>query len=201
MLAYVPLAVGLLCATVLLVGFTATALGDDYRFWPPGTDERKRRVYLLCSNGFVLCTLPTVVLDAGSVTIPLWSQAVGGVVAVFAAGLLMRSAADLVEKESEGRVGELRTDGLYRYTRNPQNLGGILLWWALAIASSSLLVAILACAITAWMVAQSLIEEPWLRERYDGYAEYAESVPRFVGIRSVRRAADAIRSTRADADS
>ncbi|ELZ50024.1 hypothetical protein C464_03557 [Halorubrum coriense DSM 10284] len=201
MLAYAPFAAGLLCATVLLVGFAATAFGDDYRFWPPGPDERKRRVYLLCSNGFLLCTLLTVVLDAGSVTIPLWSRAVGGVVAVPAVGLLTRSAADLGEAESAGRAGELRTDGLYRYTRNPQNLGAIFLWWAVAVASASLLVGVLAGAITTWMVVQSLIEEPWLREQYDGYAEYAGSVPRFVGIRSVRRAVETIRSDRPDADS
>lgn len=201
MLAYVPFTVGLLCATVLLVGFAATAFRDDYRFWPPGADEAKRRVYLFCTRGFALCTLTTIVLDAGSATVPLWARAVGGVVAVFAVGLLAKSGFDLGEAETEGRVGELRTDGLYRYTRNPQNLGYILLFWSSAVVSASLLVGLLASALTIWMVVQSLIEEPWLREQYDGYAEYARSVPRFVGIRTVRRAADATRSARAGKDS
>ena len=201
MLVYVPFAAGLLCATALLVGFGATVVWDNYRFWPPGTDEGKRRVYLLCSNGFLLCAFSTTVLDAGSVTIPLWSRVVGGVVVVLAVGLLMRSASDLGEEETEGRVGELRTDGLYRYTRNPQNLGGILFFCSLAVVSASLLTAILASFLTIWMVVQSLIEEPWLREQYDGYAEYARTVPRFIGIRSVRRAVDTIRSARADTDS
>ena len=194
MLAYVPFAAGLLCAAVLLVGFAATAFRDTYRFWPPGADEGKRRVYLFCSNGFVLCTLATIALDAGSASIPLWSRVISGAVAVLATGLLVKSGLDLGEEESEGRVGELQTDGLYRYTRNPQNVGGILLWWILAVVSASRLVAVLAGAITVWMVVQSRIEEPWLREQYDGYAEYAETVPRFVGIRSVRRAVDAVRS-------
>jgi protein-S-isoprenylcysteine O-methyltransferase Ste14 len=201
MLAYVPFAGGVLCATVLLVGFAATAFTDSYRFWPPGTDEGKRSVYLFCSNGFLLCTLSTTVLDAGSVTIPLWSRVVGGVVVVFAVGLLMRSAFELGEEETEGRVGELRTDGLYRYTRNPQNLGGILFFWSLAVVSASLLVAILASAVTIWMVVQSRIEEPWLQEKYDGYAEYARTVPRFIGIRSLRRVVETIRSARTDTDS
>lgn len=201
MLAYVPFAAGLLCATALLVGFAATAISDTYRFWPPGADEGKRRVYLFCSRGFLLCTLLTVVLDAGSVTIPLWSRIVGGVVVVFAFGLLSKSGFDLGEAETDGRVGKLQTDGVYRYTRNPQNLGYIFLYWSLAVTSTSLLVAALAGAVTVWTVVQSLIEEPWLRAQYDGYPEYAETVPRFVGIRSARRAAEAIRSGRTDADS
>jgi len=201
MLVYVPFATGLFCATALIVGFAATVLRDNYRFWPPGTDERKRRVYLFCSNGFVLCALSTTVLDAGSWMIPLWSRVGGGVVAIFALGLLIKSGFDLGEEESEGRVGELRTDGLYRYTRNPQNLGGILFFWSLAVVSASFLVTILASVLTIWMVVQSFIEEPWLREQYDGYAEYARTVPRFIGIRSVRRAVDTIRSARADTGS
>ena len=201
LLAHVPFVAGLLCATALLVGFAATAVRDNYRFWPPGADEGKRRVYLFCSNGFLLCTLSTTVLDAGSVVIPLWSRVVGVAVAIFAAALLIKSGFDLGEEESEGRVGELRTDGLYRYTRNPQNLGGILFFWSLAVVSASFLVTILASVLTVWMVVQSLIEEPWLREQYDGYAEYARTVPRFVGIRSFRRAAGTIRSARTDTDS
>ncbi|ELZ32721.1 hypothetical protein DJ71_03030 [Halorubrum sp. E3] len=201
MLAYVSLATGLLCATALLVGFAATAFRDDYRFWPPGADEGKRRVYLSCSRGFALCTLAVVALDAGSATIPLWSRAVGGVVVIFAVGLLAKSGFDLGEEETAGRVGELRTDGLYRYTRNPQNLGYILLFWSSAVASASLLVGILAGVLTIWMAAQSLIEEPWLRAQYDGYAEYARTVPRFIGIRTFHRVVDAIRSTRGDTDS
>ena len=201
MLAYVPLAGGVLCATVLLFGFAATAFIDNYRFWPPGTDERKRRVYLFCSRGFLLCAFLTTVLDAGSLTIPLWSRVVGGVVIVLAVGLLMKAGFDLGEEETEGRVGKLRTDGAYRYTRNPQNLGGILFFWSLAVVSASLLVGILAIAVTIWMVVQSRIEEPWLREQYDGYVEYTRTVPRFVGIRSVRQVVETIRSARTDTDS
>lgn len=201
MLAHVPFAAGLLCATVLLVGFAATAFRDSYRFWPPGADEGKRRVYLLCTRGFALCTLATIVLDAGSVTIPPWSRAVGGVAVVFAVGLLSKSGFDLGEAETAGRVGELQTDGLYRYTRNPQNLGYVLLFWSSAVVSASLLVGVLASALTVWMIVQSLIEEPWLRAQYDGYAEYARSVPRFIGIRTLRRAAGATRSALADTDS
>jgi len=126
---------------------------------------------------------------------------VGGVVVVFAVGLLMRSAFELGEEESEGRVGELRTDGVYRYTRNPQNLGAILFFWSLAVVSASLLVAVLASAVTIWMIVQSRIEELWLREQYDGYAEYARTVPRFIGIRSVRRVVETIRSDRTGTDS
>lgn len=201
MIEYVPFILGLLCGVVVLSGFAATVVWSDYRFWPAGSDERKRRVYLLCSRGSFLCILATAVLDAGSVALPLWTRIAGGVVAALAVGLLTKAAADLGEAETEGRVGELRTDGLFRYTRNPQNLAYLLLFWALTVASASMLVGALAGVFTVWLVSQSLIEEPWLCEQYEGYEEYAERVPRFVGVRSVRRGVRALRSSEEDASS
>ena len=201
MLESIPFAAGLLCVTALLAGFAATALRDDYRFWPAGSDERKRRLYLFCTRAFLLSTLLTVVFDAGSAPLPLWSRGVSGVTVVLALVLLSKSAFDLGEKETEGRVGELRTDGLYRYTRNPQNLGYIVLFWAIAGSSASLLATILAGYITLCLVIQSFIEEPWLRTQYDGYADYASTVPRFIGIRSVRRVVTTIQSDEKAADS
>ena len=200
MLEYVPFGLGLLCAGVVLYKFSATVIRTNYRFWPPESDERKRRVYVVCSRGSLLSLLATAVLDAGSVALPLWGRVAGGLLVVLAAILLSKSAADLGQEETEGRVGELRTDGLYRYTRNPQNLGYLLLFWAVSVASASLLVAVLSGVMTVWIVVQTLIEEPWLRSQYEGYAEYARTVPRFVGIRSVRRGLQAVRSSGTDAD-
>lgn len=201
MLEYVSFGGGLLCTAVVLSGFCATVIRPPYRFWPPGSDERKRRVYLVCSRGSLLSILATAVLDAGSVTLPLWGRVAGGALVVLAIGLLSKAAADLGREETEGRVGELRTDGLYRYTRNPQNLGYVLLFWAISVASASLLVVLLSGVMTVWLMAQSFIEEPWLRSQYEGYAEYARDVPRFVGVRSIRRGVQAIRSTGIDGDS
>jgi protein-S-isoprenylcysteine O-methyltransferase Ste14 len=201
MLEYVPFVLGLLCGVVVLSGFAATALRADYRFWPAGSDERKRRLYLVCSRGLFVCFFATAILDAGSVALPLWVRAVGGGVALLALGLLTKSATDLGEAETEGRVGELRTDGLYRYTRNPQNVAYLLLFWAITVASASMLVGALAGVFTVWLVVQSLVEEPWLREQYDGYEAYADAVPRFVGVRSLRRGVRDFRSSNEDAES
>jgi len=198
---YVPFVLGLLCGVVVLSGFVATVVRGDYRFWPPGSDERKRRLYLVCSRGLLLCFLATAILGTESVELPLWGRIAGGIAMLPALGLLVKSAADLGEEEMEGRAGELRTEGLYRYTRNPQNVAYLLLFWAIAVALASILAGALAGLFTVWLVSQSLIEEPWLREQYEGYDEYAEEVPRFVGIRSFRRAVSVVRSSGGDADS
>lgn len=201
MLEYIPFAIGLLCCIVVLFGFGATRFRTDYRFWPPGSDERKRRLYLACSRGSLLCIFATAVLDAGSLALPLWGRVAGGVVAIFAFAFLSKAATDLGQEETEGRVGELRTDGLYQYTRNPQNLGYVVLFWAVAVVSASSLVAILVGVFTVWLVTQTYIEEPWLRDQYEGYPEYARAVPRFIGIRSFRRGVRAVRSSDVDANS
>jgi protein-S-isoprenylcysteine O-methyltransferase Ste14 len=198
---YVPLGLGLLCVAVVLSGFVATVVRPNYRFWPAGADDRKRRVYLLCSRGSLLALLVAAVLDTGSLAVPPWGRLVGGVATVVALAVLGRAASDLGQAETEGRVGELRTDGLYRYSRNPQNVGYLLGFWAVTVAGASVVAAALAAALTVWLVSQSFVEEPWLREQYEGYDAYAESVPRFVGLRSVRRAVRDLRSPRDDGES
>lgn len=200
MLEYVPLVVGLACTAVVLSGFVATVVRPSYRFWPPGSDERKRRLYLACSRGSVVCLLAAAVLDAGSLSVPSWGRLAGGVAALVALAVLGRAASDLGQAETEGRVGELRTDGLYRYSRNPQNVGYLLGFWAVAVAAASVFAAVLAAALTVWLVSQSFVEEPWLREQYEGYEAYSQSVPRFVGLRSIRRVVRDLRGSDEDAE-
>jgi protein-S-isoprenylcysteine O-methyltransferase Ste14 len=76
----------------------------------------------------------------------------------------------------------LKTDGLYRYSRNPQFVGyGLLLlgyfltWW-----NSLAWIGLLAYATLAYAV--TLIEEEHLVRVYgDSYREYCQRVPRYLG--------------------
>jgi protein-S-isoprenylcysteine O-methyltransferase Ste14 len=104
-------------------------------------------------------------------------------------GALGRSAVDLGEEATEGRKDELRTDGLYRYTRNPQNVGYVLLFATYAVLANSPLVGVLTVEFAVVTVLQVLAEEAWLRNTYgDAYDAYCERVPRFVGVRTFTRA-------------
>ncbi|ESP88047.1 hypothetical protein K933_10864 [Candidatus Halobonum tyrrellensis G22] len=90
--------------------------------------------------------------------------------------------------ESSGREGELRTDGIYEYTRNPQSVGFItfIVGTILAVNSSKLAVHGFLTALV--YILFPFAEEPWLREHYgDEYEEYCEQTPRFVTGESMKR--------------
>lgn len=102
-----------------------------------------------------------------------------------------RGGVDLGKEETEGKVGTLRTDGAYRYSRNPQTVG---YWFVMASAgliANSTLVALLSVFVIVWLYLMVRVEEPWLRDQYgDAYAEYCRETPRFVGFRTVSRVLD-----------
>ncbi|PSQ16299.1 hypothetical protein BRD00_11465 [Halobacteriales archaeon QS_8_69_26] len=182
--AFVTFGIGVLAATVVLGGLLATLAVEDFRFWPPGDDDAKLRVYLVCSRGAFLSVLATGILDWNAGPLPWPGQVAGAVLFVASLAVLSKAAADLGEEETKGRAGELRTGGLYRYSRNPQNTGYLLFVWGFALLTNSPLVAGLAGAMTLWLVVQVPVEEPWLHEQYgEAYADYRRRTPRFVGYR------------------
>ena len=192
MLELVAFAVATGCLLGLSALMVVSLLAPERRLWPAGDDDRKRRVYLALSRPLLPAVFAIGVLDwdAGPLAAP-WHLVVGAVGIVVAFAVLSRSAADLGEDATEGREDELRTDGLYRYTRNPQNVGYALLFATYAVLANSPLVGVLTVEFAAVTVLQVLAEEAWLRDTYgDAYDAYCERVPRFVGVQTFTRALD-----------
>jgi protein-S-isoprenylcysteine O-methyltransferase Ste14 len=187
---YLSFAVGALSASVLVSGMVATITSDSYQFWPPGDDALKFQLYRSCSLTFVLSLIVTGYLDWNAGPLPWPTSAVGGGI-LFVVGLAIarEGGVDLGIAETRGQVGELQTDGIYRYSRNPQTIGYAIVFASGALLSNSILVAILAVFGGAWLFLAILAEEPWLREQYgEAYDNYFHEVPRFVGLRSITRA-------------
>ncbi|MFC7130621.1 methyltransferase family protein [Haloferax chudinovii] len=90
--------------------------------------------------------------------------------------------------ESSGREGELRTDGIYGYTRNPQSVGFIPFVVGTIIATNSRKLAIHGIlTIIIIYVLFPFAEEPWLREQYgETYDEFCEQTPRFFSLESLK---------------
>ena len=76
------------------------------------------------------------------------------------------------------------TRGIYRWTRNPQYSTVIPVYAALAVASDSGPVYLLAMAMITVYVLMALAEEPWLAAAYGAaYHRYCGHVPRFFNWR------------------
>ncbi|MFC6952040.1 methyltransferase family protein [Halorubellus litoreus] len=196
MVELVAFAVAGACVVALFAMMVVTFV-SDVRLWPSGDDDRKFKVYVTFSRTFLLGFLATTALDWGGTWLPVSGLALygpGAVLLVAGVALLLKSGKDLGGDATKGQVDELRTDGLYRYSRNPQNLAYLVFFASLAVLSNSTLVAALTAGAAAFMGLQAVVEEPWLRETYgEAYLAYRERVPRFVGLRSVTRAVATLR--------
>ncbi|MFC4438970.1 MULTISPECIES: methyltransferase family protein [Natrialbaceae] len=186
-LSTVAFAVGVGALLANFVGVVASAVGAA-NYWPPG--ERDWRFYTqwTLSQVFTVSLLVVALVDWNSLGLPRPSSLFVGL-ALFVPGFVvaLASGLDLGTEETAGLTGELRTGGWYRYSRNPQYVGYVVASVGFALLANSALVAALCAIYAVWWLTLPLAEEPWLREQYgEAYERYAERVPRFVGLRTVK---------------
>jgi protein-S-isoprenylcysteine O-methyltransferase Ste14 len=184
-----PLALALAAVAVAVAGSLLTLAGatasvhTSLRVWPPG--DRDWRYWFLWA-----CWLPATaglvlvgVLDAGTLGLPHSLRLVGAV-AVVVGGLVAAAAVRaLGATRTSGLAGPLRTDGVYRHSRHPQYVGGVVATVGWVLLTGSALAAVAGAAYAAAHLALPVAEEAWLRDRFgDDYRTYAARVPRFVGL-------------------
>lgn len=177
---------GLVVGLANSVGVLASAVGwSDY--YPPGgknwtyyalwglSHALNATIGVLAYVQFQQLALPLPVVAFG-----LFLFVVGVVIAI-AAGL------DLGVERTTGLDGGLRTDGWYRYSRNPQYVGYVLATVAVPLWAGAPLTIPLLGIYLVWWITFPFAEERWLRERHgESYEAYADRVPRFVGRHTVR---------------
>lgn len=82
--------------------------------------------------------------------------------------------------QTGGAKGNLRTEGMYRYSRNPQYMAdiGIVIGWMILSAAPWAIV--LGLAGIAVLIAAPFSEEPWLKDQYGStFENYSSKVRRF----------------------
>lgn len=124
------------------------------------------------------------ILDWNRWIVPGPVRLVAGLV-VAPAGFVLgfRAMRRLTISASFGLQGQLVTDGLYRFSRNPQYVAFTAGYLGFALLCNSLPTLVTAVLLGVELCLCPLSEEPWLRERYgQPYVEYASRVPRFLGI-------------------
>jgi protein-S-isoprenylcysteine O-methyltransferase Ste14 len=156
------------------------------RFWPP--PERpawRRRVTRITGPLGPLSVVGILVLgalDRGSFGWSHWSRlAVGGVLFVLGGGFALWGLFGLGVEASQGVRGSLRTDGPYRYSRNPQYVGTVAGLLGYALVCNSTLTLGAWAAWSTWYLMAPFAEEPWLREQLgEAYEEYTTRVRRYL---------------------
>lgn len=181
------LTVALVCEAVLLAMLLWSILVPARRLWPP------QRVSWFSQT---MVWPPTLAVFAAAILVglaewnmldwPLWLRW-GACLPLILAGnaVVWPAALGIGLDATSGAEAELKTDGFYLWSRNPQYVAdmGILIGWAILSATPA-----------AWIIATGGViafalapfaEEPWLEEVYGApYRTYRKRTPRFFGFPS-----------------
>lgn len=176
--------IGFFIAGVTLAALVWSVAYPAKRIWPPNTYSTWTPVVVWVPTFALFGTLIALgVIGWGQMPIPNWVRfGLGIPIIVFSNIVVWNEVRGFGIAQTGGAQGTLKTDGLYRYSRNPQYVADacmILGWLLLSSSVAALLVG--AAAITVLLFAPHA-EESWMKERYgEAYEAYLKVTPRFFG--------------------
>jgi protein-S-isoprenylcysteine O-methyltransferase Ste14 len=174
------LAAELLLGALLIVSWT----DPSRRVWPPpGRHSWQYRVVWLLTDVAAVGILAVGILDWNTFAIDHWLRLpIGGGLALAGLGLALWGVRTLGIHRTSGLKEALVEARPYRFTRNPQYVGDIVLLLGWAILCNSLRTWIVSAMAAAWFAMAPFTEEPWLRKQYgEAYDSYRSRAPRFLG--------------------
>jgi protein-S-isoprenylcysteine O-methyltransferase Ste14 len=129
--------IGAAVAAGLLVLLLLTLLFPPFRIWPtPGSGTWQGYVFWpLFRSLNVLCFAMAIADRTNLLGLPAWSRLAAVALLAVSIALFIYSFSVLGRDNSYGAQGGLVISGIYRWTRNPQNLLLIVVYGCLAVAA------------------------------------------------------------------
>ena len=177
------ISVGGIAGCYLLVAFGWSIAFPERRIWPPkgATTGIKLRVWLSA----ILIFIASFVLGIAD-----WNSFGWPAPLRWGIGLMLIIIGNVVVSigvrkigfgATSGEVAELKTDGLYRYSRNPQYAADMVILVGWAVLSASGWAACVAAFGIIVLAAAPFAEEPWLEDIYGAdYRTYKTKVRRYL---------------------
>ncbi|WP_418316205.1 methyltransferase family protein [Piscinibacter sakaiensis] len=176
------LALGLAAALALMAMLLWSIAFPPRRLWPPmeSTPLNRMTVWALT----VVIFASTGVLAVLDWNASGWPAALrwglGGTLIVLGNVLAWRGACRMGMQATSGAEGKLITDGMYRFSRNPQYVADMGIFVGATILSASPAVLMVAAAGIAVLLVAPLAEEPWLAARHgEAWARYSRRTRRY----------------------
>lgn len=178
--------IALLSMTLVLILSTLKYAKPGFEFWPPPHPASwQSRVFRTLFRVFfvALIALSIVAFDSSQ---PLWRYLVGALLLLIGFGFALRWTNFLGWGNAFGESDGLKTEGVYRFSRNPIYMITLIgmVGWALLINSwmVTALLGLWACLY----IAAPLLEEPWMKQHYgDAFVAYMSRVPRYGSLRQI----------------
>ena len=171
------------------VSFLLTWIIPGFRIWPPPSRRSWQFYYFWILIIFCYLAFITLgILDWNSMIMSHWMRYPIGIILIIGGiGLLIWAIKSLSYVTSLGLGGEFIRTGPYRFTRNPQYLGFIILILGYSIVTNSFMVWMCGLIGAVLFGIAPLLEEPWLEDMYgESYRHYKRRVPRFLGTKNYR---------------
>jgi protein-S-isoprenylcysteine O-methyltransferase Ste14 len=178
--------IGAFVAAVLLGLLGVTLFHRSLRIWPtPGPGSWQSYVFWpLFRSLNVLCFAVAITDRTPGLGLPVGLRAVAFALLAASIAVFLYAFFVLGRDNSYGARDGLVTDGIYRWSRNPQNAMLVVVYGCLATAAGGARVTLLCAAMMVVYVLMVLAEEPWLEAAYgDAYRRYRARVPRFFNWR------------------
>ena len=176
---------------LLLIVITISTFFQKSRIWPPPKRDSWQQWVSWTLFTIIMFGVPLIgTLDFQSLGYSHWIRFLFGGL-LFALGLTIDlwGTKTLSAQQSLGEKGKIITGGPYRYTRNPQYVGFIIMYSGLILVAWSFMALVTGLFAVFLFFIIPFSEEPWLRQQYGKpYEEYRRVVPRFIGIRSFKPA-------------
>ena len=165
----------------------ATLVTSRVQFWPPpsaGSWQHKtfRGLFRVFFIGLVSLSVMTFNTDTTSTL----RFAIGVPLLVVGFGLAVYWTCLLGWRNAFGEAKGLKTEGIYRYSRNPIYVASIIGMIGWGTITNSWPVTSLLLLWALFYLTAPFLEEPWLEKQYGrAFAIYKAEVPRFCGKTSV----------------
>jgi protein-S-isoprenylcysteine O-methyltransferase Ste14 len=173
-------------AALLLAALVATLITPSLRIWPtPGPGSWQSWVFWPLFRGLnVLCFAVALTHRTPWLGLPLRLRILALLVLIVSVTTFVYAFRILGRDTSYGGRDGLVTDGIYRWSRNPQNAMLVVVYGALAVAADNVPTSLVCGAMMLVYVLMVLLEEPWLGSVYgESYQRYCREVPRFLAWR------------------
>jgi len=155
----------------------------DRRIWPPArsTSAHKAMVWTLTTTGFA-SAIALGLLGWGTLETPgILRWGIGPLLVILGNVAVWTGVVQLGLAATSGAEDTLRTNGLYRYSRNPQYVADVAILIGIGLLSAALLAWPVVLSGILALVLAPLAEEPWLEERYgEAFKKYRISTRRFL---------------------